>query len=85
MGERSPPLYLSHIGGSYMPGSLTLSRKKGERIYIGDEIIIDVRKLTKGRAILNITAPKELKIYREEVYHKVKEEVKDLDKYFKGV
>ena len=62
-------------------GMLSLSRKTGERIYIGDDIIVSVADIKKGRVVLGIQAPLNLAIWREEIYKKLKEEMSDMDKY----
>jgi carbon storage regulator len=46
---------------------LVLSRKKGERIMIGQSITIKVVETCGGRVQLGITAPKGIAIYREEI------------------
>jgi carbon storage regulator len=53
---------------------LVLTRKIGESIKINDDVKITVIDV-KGKNIrLGIEAPKETKIYREEVFLKIKEE-----------
>jgi len=46
---------------------LVLSRKKEERIMIGDDIVLTVLRTGKGRIVLGIEAPREVKIMREEL------------------
>lgn len=46
---------------------LVISRDVGERICIGDDIVIEVRATAPGRAYLAIQAPREVKILREEL------------------
>lgn len=47
---------------------LVLTRKTGERLVIGDDVVITVVEV-KGESIrLAIEAPKEVKIYRGELY-----------------
>jgi len=53
---------------------LTISRRVGERILIGDGIVIEVVEVSGGSVRLGITAPKELRIYREELWERVKAE-----------
>jgi len=48
-------------------GMLVLSRKLGERIYIGDDVIVTVVDIDRGKIRLGIEAPKNLPIYREEI------------------
>jgi len=55
---------------------LVLTRKAGESIQINDDIKITVIEV-KGRNIrIGIEAPKTTKVYREEVFLKIKEENK---------
>ena len=55
---------------------LVLTRKVGESIQINDDVKITVIEV-KGKNIrLGIEAPKTTKIYREEVFLKIKEENK---------
>lgn len=53
---------------------LTISRRVGERILIGDDIVIEVVDAGGGSVRLGITAPKEQRIYREELWERVKQE-----------
>jgi carbon storage regulator len=46
---------------------LVLSRKRGEKVYIGDNICITVVDLDGGRIRLGIEAPREVPIHREEL------------------
>jgi carbon storage regulator len=46
---------------------LVLSRKKGERIMVGQSITITVVETSCGRVQLGITAPEGIAIYRDEV------------------
>ena len=47
---------------------LALTRKKGERIVIGDNIILTVVDIKGDNIRLAIDAPKDVKIYRGEIY-----------------
>jgi len=51
-----------------------LTRKIGESIAIGDDIQIHVVDIRGSQVKLGIMAPKEVEIYREEVYLKIQEE-----------
>jgi carbon storage regulator len=53
---------------------LILTRKVGESIAIGDDIQIHVVDIRGTQVKLGILAPKEVEIYREEVYLKIQEE-----------
>lgn len=51
---------------------LVLSRKYGERITIGDGIMVTVLAVRGDRVELGFTAPAEVPIHREEVYERMK-------------
>ncbi len=53
---------------------LVLTRKLGESIIIDENIQISVIEINKNNIKLGVNAPKELTIYREEVFLKIKEE-----------
>lgn len=53
---------------------LVLSRKIDEKIIIGEIIEVIVVDIRGDKVRLGITAPKEIKVYREEVYERVKNE-----------
>lgn len=46
---------------------LVLSRKLGEKILIGDNIVITVVKLDRNQVRIGIDAPKEISVAREEL------------------
>ena len=52
---------------------LVLSRKLNEKIKIGDDITIVVIEIRGDKVRLAFEAPKDVLIYREEVYEKIKE------------
>ena len=52
---------------------LVLSRKIGERIWIGDDISVTVVRITGGGVRLGIEAPPELPVVREELKNKILE------------
>lgn len=47
---------------------LALTRKVGERIVIGDNIVVTVVGIKGDSIRITIDAPKEIKIYRGEIY-----------------
>ena len=47
--------------------NLILSRKTGERVYIGADVILEVRKITESRVTVAIEAPEEVSIRRSEL------------------
>ena len=46
---------------------LVLSRKLGEKILIGDSIVLTVVKIDRNQIRLGIEAPSDVAIYREEI------------------
>jgi carbon storage regulator len=53
---------------------LVLTRKKGEGILIGDDITIRIVEVKGGTVRIGIDAPREKKIYRQEVYERILKE-----------
>ncbi|PID28169.1 MAG: carbon storage regulator [Candidatus Cloacimonadota bacterium] len=53
---------------------LILTRKTGESIIVGDNIEIVVAEINKNSARIGIKAPKDLSIYRKEIYDKILKE-----------
>jgi len=58
---------------------LTLTRKVGESIRIGEEIEIVVKEIRRNQVRIGIVAPRDVPIYREEVYEAIQEERADDD------
>lgn len=56
---------------------LALSRKKGEALVINNDIEITVLEVKGEQVKLGITAPKEVPIYRKEVYVQIQESTKE--------
>ncbi|MCK5507556.1 MAG: carbon storage regulator CsrA [Desulfobacterales bacterium] len=53
---------------------LVLTRKIGERINIGDDIVISVLEINRGSVRIGIDAPRQISILRHEVYEKIRQE-----------
>lgn len=53
---------------------LVLSRKKDERIVIGDNITILVVEIRGDKVRLGIEAPREVSVHRQEVYEAIQRE-----------
>ena len=53
---------------------LVLSRKKGESIIIGDNIEISIIDIQGDTIRIGINAPREIQIYRKELYEEIKNE-----------
>ncbi len=58
---------------------LVLSRKVGERLWIGDNISITVVKITGGGVRIGIEAPAELPVVREELKQRMENQQRDND------
>jgi len=53
---------------------LVLSRKVGEEIFIGDNIVLEVVEMKRGVVRLGISAPRDVVILRAEVARRLEEE-----------
>ena len=53
---------------------LALTRKKGEALVINNNIEITVLEIRGDQIKLGITAPKDVPVYRKEVYHQIQKE-----------
>ncbi len=51
---------------------LVLSRKVGERIHIGDDVFIEVRRVAGNRVTLAISAPRSIRVLRGELLESAK-------------
>ncbi len=56
---------------------LVLTRKLGEGIIIGDDIKITIVELKGGGVRIGIDAPREMKVHRQEVFDRIKQENKE--------
>ncbi|NIR47534.1 carbon storage regulator CsrA [candidate division KSB1 bacterium] len=59
---------------------LVLTRKLGETIVIGDDIVIKVVDIHGKQIRLGIEAPTEISIFRGEIYERIQEENKKAQK-----
>ena len=50
--------------------ALALTRRIGNQILIGDDIVITVKKLRASSVVLSVDAPRNVKILRNEVYQR---------------
>ena len=55
---------------------LVLSRKVGERIVIGPNVVVTVVAVHGARVKLSIEAPSEVSIHREEIGHRIAQQEK---------
>ena len=55
---------------------LILTRKPGESLYIGDTVKVTIVEIKGNQIRVGIDAPRDLRIYREEIYRQILEENK---------
>ena len=53
---------------------LNITRRRGERIVLGDDVFISVLEVSGQTVRLGIEAPRSLRVYREEIWLEVKRE-----------
>ena len=53
---------------------LRITRRTGERIMLGDDVVVEVLEVRGHTVRLGIDAPRSLVIYREEIWLEVKRE-----------
>lgn len=56
---------------------LVLTRRTDERIMIGDDIVITIVETRPDKVRIGIDAPKEVPVYREEVYDAIRRDGKE--------
>lgn len=55
---------------------LILTRRTGETVMIGDEVTLTVLGVKGNQVRIGINAPKNVPVHREEIYERIKNEVK---------
>ncbi|HXG51804.1 MAG TPA: carbon storage regulator CsrA [candidate division Zixibacteria bacterium] len=55
---------------------LILSRRPGESVAIGEDIVVTVLEASGNQVRLGISAPRAVPVLREEIYKAIKEEVR---------
>jgi carbon storage regulator len=53
---------------------LILTRRVGETIVIGDDVIITVLGIKGNQVRIGINAPKDVSVHREEIYQRIQQE-----------
>ena len=53
---------------------LRITRRAGERVIVGGDVVIEVLEVRGGTVRLGIDAPRSVSIYREEIWLEVKRE-----------
>ena len=56
---------------------LILSRKTDQQIKIGDDITITIIEIHDGQVKIGVEAPKEVKVFRQEVFNAIQTENKE--------
>lgn len=53
---------------------LILTRKKGESIMIGNDIVVTILGITGGMIRIGVVAPREVAVHRDEVFERIQKE-----------
>jgi carbon storage regulator len=53
---------------------LIITRRAGERIMVGDDIVVEVMEMVGNSVRIGISAPRSVPVYREEIYAAVRDE-----------
>lgn len=53
---------------------LVLTRRIGEKVMIGDDVVIEVVEVSGSSVRIGISAPRSIPVYREEIWSAVKHE-----------
>jgi carbon storage regulator len=53
---------------------LIITRKQGEKIMLGDEIVVHVMEIVGNTVRVGIQAPRSIPVYREEIWNAVRDE-----------
>jgi carbon storage regulator len=53
---------------------LIITRRPGEKVMIGDDVVVEIIEVSGSSVRIGIAAPKSVPVYREEIYNAVKAE-----------
>lgn len=57
---------------------LILTRRTGEQLMIGDEIVVRVLGVKGNQVRIGVTAPGDVEVHREEIYERIQLERRDM-------
>lgn len=69
-------LWATNAGHPNGTGMLILTRRSGESLYLGENIKVTVLSVQGKQIKLGLEVPKDMTVYREEVYKRVQEQNK---------
>ena len=64
----------AHIGFQGGIQVLIITRRQGEKIMLGDDIVVHVMEIVGNSVRVGIDAPRSVPVYREEIWHALREE-----------
>ena len=53
---------------------LIITRRPGEKVMIGDDVVVEVMEIVGNQVRIGVRAPRSVRVYREEIWLAVKEE-----------
>ena len=53
---------------------LLITRRVGEKVMVGDDVVVHVMEIVGNTVRIGIQAPRSTLVYREEIWHAVREE-----------
>jgi len=53
---------------------LIITRRAGERIRVGDDVVVEIIEIAGNSVRVGISAPRSVPVYREEIYTAVRDE-----------
>ena len=53
---------------------LIITRRAGEKLMIGDDVVVEIMEIVGNQVRVGIQAPQSVRVYREEIWRAVKDE-----------
>ena len=53
---------------------LIITRRAGEKMMIGDDVVVEIMEIVGNQVRVGIQAPQSIRVYREEIWRAVKDE-----------